>query len=313
MGFLDVLGHFSVTSMGSNSSFKSHPELHWFLPPRAAPPHSEWEQRSRAALQLCDKPGSPRSDVRNAAAPRGSCSPRSWTAVSNGTTGDLRQANQKRGIFQLGPLKKDIWCALLEHRKWTPQIIKHMSPGRAICGGCLGRCSHARSRLLRAVSASTGPICHCGRWKGTGTQVGGALLLRADHRHLWFFHSVAGSALCSAWHVNDLFVDLFGNDWCGFRMQAARLCYLFAFLPSAWLRMDRTIFVVKLNDKILPYPMQPIHLYQVMCPLAAPAGQEGARRVWCLELRLTMLTSMALALPWPWQTWTLMKSTNMGF
>lgn len=40
---------------------------------RGAPPQSEWERRSRAALQLCDK---------------------SWTAFSNGTTGDLRQAAQ---------------------------------------------------------------------------------------------------------------------------------------------------------------------------------------------------------------------------
>ena len=37
------------------------------------PPRSDWEQRSRAALMLCDQ---------------------SWTAVSNGSTGDLRQAAQ---------------------------------------------------------------------------------------------------------------------------------------------------------------------------------------------------------------------------
>lgn len=59
------------------------------------PPRSDWEQRARAALMLCDQ---------------------SWTAVSNGSTGDLRQAEASEAsasTWQAAQYAVDAWGGVL--------------------------------------------------------------------------------------------------------------------------------------------------------------------------------------------------------
>ena len=88
---------------------------------------------------------------------------RSWTAVSNGSTGDLRQATRDSELIYfadgvaLGLFFSQILYSDRDSACWFASICychEFFSTGGPICRGCLGRCFDERARLLCAVKLS---------------------------------------------------------------------------------------------------------------------------------------------------------------